>query len=106
MPSRIAWSSALPLVGLEIVRRTTPSTGSSTRSSPATPLVEDDEGVDLVHRLALFAQDLLDGAGVLGLDGHLHLHRFEDDDGVALRDRVPHVALDLPHGAGDVRFDV
>src|SRR3954453_1507396 len=32
--SRIAWSSALRLRGLEIVRRTTPSAGSSMSSSP------------------------------------------------------------------------
>src|SRR3954469_24778660 len=79
------------------------------RSSPgmrATRLLEDDERVALVHRLALLAEDLLDGARVLGLDGHLHLHRLEDDDRVALLDAVSPLAFDLPHGAGDVRFDV
>src|SRR5690348_7814081 len=70
------------------------------------PLLEDDERVALVHRLALLAEDLLDGARVLRLDGHLHLHRLEDDDGVALGDLLPDRALDLPHGPGDVRFDV
>src|SRR5215204_5415739 len=35
MASRIAWSSALRLSGLEIVSRRTPSSGSSTRSRPA-----------------------------------------------------------------------
>jgi hypothetical protein len=30
-----------------------------------------------------------DGALVLGLDGHLHLHRLEDHDGVALLDVSP-----------------
>src|SRR3954449_13032128 len=88
MPSRIAWSSALRLAGLEIVRRRTPGAGSSTRSSPGTPVFEHDEGVALVDRLTLLAEDLLDGPVVLGLDGHLHLHRLEDDDGVALRDGV------------------
>src|SRR4051812_29701255 len=34
MPSRIAWSSALRLAGLEIVRRRTPSAGRSVRTSP------------------------------------------------------------------------
>src|SRR3954469_19746078 len=34
IPSRIAWSSALRLAGLEIVRRRTPSAGSSWRSCP------------------------------------------------------------------------
>src|SRR3954471_7333428 len=104
--SRIAWSSALRLVGLEIVSRRTPSAGSSTRSSPGTRLIEHDEGVALVDRLTLLAEDLLDGAGILGLDRHLHLHRLEDDDGVALLDRVTDRALDLPHRAGDVGFDV
>src|SRR5690349_24679162 len=70
------------------------------------PLLEDDERVALVHRLALLAEDLLDGAGVFSLHRHLHLHGLEDHDGVALVDRVPHGALDLPHGSGDVRFDV
>src|SRR4051794_32262485 len=68
--------------------------------------IEHDEGVALVHRLPLLAEDLLDGAGVLGLHRHLHLHGLEDHDGVALVDRVSHGALDLPHGSGDVRFDV
>src|SRR3954454_3810323 len=34
IPSRIAWSSALRLAGLEIVRRRTPSAGSACRSWP------------------------------------------------------------------------
>src|SRR4051794_14721151 len=34
MPSRIAWSSALRLAGLEIVRRRTPSAGRSVKTSP------------------------------------------------------------------------
>src|SRR4051794_4950993 len=74
--------------------------------APGYPLFEHDERVALVHRLALLAQDLLDGALVLGLHGHLHLHGLEDHDGVALVDLVPDRALDLPHGPGDVRFDV
>src|SRR5215470_15241463 len=83
--SRIAWSSALRLAGLEIVSRKTPSTGRSKRSSPAIDgreasagwLFEDDQRVALVHGLPFLAQDLLDRSGVLGLDGHLHLHRLE-----------------------------
>src|SRR3954471_18713397 len=85
--SRIAWSSALRLAGLEIVNRRTPAAGSSMCSSPgmrAPRLFEDYERVALVHRLALLAEDLLDGAGVLGLHRHLHLHGLEDHDGVAL----------------------
>ena len=95
-PSRIAWSSALRLAGLEIVRRRTPSAGRSVRTSPlmggnlvAARLLEHDERVALVHGLALLAEDLLDHAGVLGLDRHLHLHRLEDHDRVALLDRSP-----------------
>src|ERR671932_643135 len=87
--SRIAWSSALRLAGLEIVRRRTPSAGRSMSTSPLMAwnvvpgaggpvLLEHDQGVALVHRLALLAEDLPDQAGVLGLDGHLHLHRLED----------------------------
>src|ERR1051325_885972 len=76
--SRIAWSSALRFEGLEIVSRRIPSAGSSMSSSPGMEtarklagLLEDDERVALVHGLALLAEDLLDGAGVLGLHRHL-----------------------------------
>src|SRR3954471_20461719 len=103
MPSRIAWSSALRLPGLEIVRRRTPSAGVSVRSRP---LFKDDERIALVHGLALLAEELLDSALVLGLDGHLHLHGLEDDDGVALADLIADLAFDLPHGARDVGLDV
>src|SRR6476661_390771 len=92
-----------------MVSRTTPSAGSSTRSSPGmrrARLLEHDEGVPLVDRLALLAEDLLDDALVLGLDRHLHLHGLEDRDGVALRDLVAHGTLDLPHRARDVGLDV
>src|SRR3954469_23745964 len=115
MPSRIAWSSALRLAGLEIVRRRTPSPGRSLRTSPLMAgnlvtglvrLLEDDQRVALVHRLALLAEDLLDRAGVLGLDRHLHLHRLEDDHGVALVDLLADLALDLPDGARDVGHDL
>src|SRR5437764_14392427 len=102
-PSRIAWSSALRLDGLEIVRRRTPSAGVSVRRRP---LLKDDEGIALVHRLSLLAEDLLHRALVLRLDGHLHLHRLEDHHGVALGDHVADLALDLPHGARDVGLDV
>src|SRR3954454_8258276 len=118
--SRIAWSSALRFCGLEIVRRRTPSDGRSRSSSPAMPagnvtsraaarrrgLFEDHQRVALVDGLPLLAQDLLDDAWVLGLDGHLHLHRLEDHDRVALLDAVADLALDLPHVARDVGLDV
>src|SRR5437868_14711356 len=103
MPSRIPWSSALRLAGLEIVRRRTPSAGVSVRRRP---LLKDDEGIALVDGLSLLAEDLLHGALVLGLDGHLHLHRLEDHDGVAFGDLVADLAFDLPHGARDVGLDV
>src|SRR3954468_12147421 len=112
--SRIGWSSALRFAGLEIVSRRTPSAGRSRSSSPAMNgreasaggLLEDHEGVPLVHGLALLAEDLLDGARVLGLDGHLHLHRLEDHDRVALVDLVADLALDLPHRSRDVGLDL
>jgi hypothetical protein len=66
------------------------------------PLLEHDQGLALVDRLALLAEDLADNSGVLGLDGHLHLHRLEDRHGVALLDLVADRALDLPDRAGDV----
>src|SRR3954464_13063975 len=108
IPSRIAWSSALRLAGLEMRSRRTPSAGSSCRSSPGRrpSLLEHYEDVPFVARLTLLAEDLLDLALVLGLDGHLHLHRLEDHDRVALGDRVADLALDLPHSARDVGLDV
>src|SRR5207249_10231021 len=57
-------------------------------------------------RLAFLAADLLDGPRILGLDGHLHLHRLEYHQRVALVDRLAELALDLPDRSGDVRFDV
>src|SRR5579884_1389586 len=105
--SRIAWSSAPRLPGLEMVRRATPGSGSSTSSLPPGPgLLEDNERFALGDRLALLDEDLLDDALVLALHGHLHLHRLEDHDRVALLDRVAHLDLDLPHGSGDMRLDV
>src|SRR6202007_1126002 len=65
-------------------------------------LLEHDQRVALVDRLTLLAEDLGHFAGVLGLDGHLHLHRLEDRDRVALLDLIADGALDFPHGAGDV----
>src|SRR5919197_1110348 len=103
MPSSISRSSALRLAGFEIVRRRTPSAGVSVRSRP---LFKDDERIALIHRLTLLAEDLLHGALVLGLHGHLHLHRLEDDDRVTLADLVADLAFDLPHGARDVGLDV
>src|SRR5215211_559834 len=80
---------------------------SSVRSlspeSEAMVLFEDDEDVALLHRLALLDPDLLHRAGILCLDGHLHLHRLEDDHGVALVDLVAGFDLDLPNSSGDVR---
>src|SRR3954451_15630166 len=103
-PSSSSWSRALRAPGRFRVRRATASAGSS-RSSfpPANPsaislrLFQDDQDVALGNRLALFDADLGHLAGVLGLDGHLHLHRLEDDDGVALVDLIADRDLDLPH---------
>src|SRR5919199_1523163 len=113
--SRIGWSRALRLPGLEIVNRATCSAGrsrtslpsaSSTGAEAASPSAEDKERVALVDCLALLAEHLLDGSGVLGLQRHLHLHGLEYDDRVALVDLVPDRDLDLPDDAGDVRLDV
>src|ERR1700730_14187135 len=65
-------------------------------------LLEHDERIALADGLALGADDLRDGAGVFGLDGHLHLHRLEDRNRVALLDRVADRTLDFPDGARDV----
>src|SRR3954454_14744854 len=100
-PSRMVTSSALRLAAFSNVTRATPAAGSS-----VVTLLKDHERVALVDRLALRDQDLLDGALVLGLHGHLHLHRFEDRDGVALGHLVSHGHLDLPYGGGDMRVDV
>src|SRR5437899_12474514 len=102
-----------------MVRRVTPSTGWSTSSLPSASsrgdapedtgenyLLEDDQRVALADRLALLAEDLDDRPRVLGLDGHLHLHRLEYRDGVALFDLVADGALDFPYGAGDVGLDL
>src|SRR5215217_3630596 len=111
--SRISWSSAPRFFGFEILRRTTWSAGSSRMSLPEASscfspdaLLKDHQRVALGHGLALFALDLLDGALVLGLDRHLHLHRLEDDQRVALRDVLSDRALDLPDRSCDVRFDI
>src|SRR5436190_23020745 len=105
-PSRMAWSSAPRLPGFEMVSRATPGAGSSTSSRPpGESLLEDNERVALRHRFALGDADLLDHAGVLGLDRHLHLHRLEDHHGVALLHVVADLDLDLPHGARDVGLD-
>src|SRR5215211_3519186 len=69
-------------------------------------LLEHDERVALVDRLALLAQDLAHDAAVLGLDRHLHLHGLEDHDGVALGHRGADLALDLPDRARDVGLDL
>src|SRR5437588_10886080 len=102
-PSRIAWSSAPRLPGLEIVRRPTPGAGSSTSSrplsAPGRPLLEDNERVALGYRLPLLAEDLLDNAGILSLHRHLHLHRLKNHHRVALGDIVAELDFDLPHRA-------
>src|SRR3954447_9679020 len=104
--SRISWSSAPRLAGFEILILTTPALGSSRRTFPDASSVEDNESVTFRHGLALFALDLLHGAVVLGLDGHLHLHRLEDHERVAFLDLLAHLDLDFPDGSGDVGFDV
>src|SRR5437660_2501550 len=73
---------------------------------PTTQSFERYESVTLVNRLALLHVDHLHDAGLLGLDGHLHLHRLEDHDCVALVHRVSGRDLDLPHGAGYVCLDL
>src|ERR1700759_4486562 len=94
-PSRIAWSSAPRLPGLEMVSRATPGAGSSTSSRPpGGAAFADKEGAPLGARLPLLHEDLLDHAGVLGLDRHLHLHRLEDHHRVALRHAVADLDLD------------
>src|ERR1700689_510039 len=121
--SRIGWSSALRLAGLEIVSRRTPSAGSSIRSLPSassrgaalvdtgrqarraqarasSSLLEHDQRVALVDRLTLLAADLRHRARVLRLHRHLHLHRLQDRHRVALLHRVAHSALDFPYRAG------
>src|SRR5581483_4665531 len=115
---RMSWARAFRRAGLEIVKRATAGAGwsrtslppaSSVRSPSASggmALLEDDEDVALLDRLALLAADLLDRARVLGPDGHLHLHGFEDDDRVAIVNLVAGRDLDLPHGARDVGRDV
>src|SRR6185436_18796059 len=83
--SRISWSSALRLPGLRIVSRATASAGRSRTSLPEASswvLLKDDQRIAFADRLALLDLDLLDGAGLLGFDRHLHLHRLEDHDGV------------------------
>src|SRR3954451_1618027 len=106
--SRGSWSSPPRLSGFEILMRTTLSAGSSTSSLPdaSSLLLKLHQRVALGHRLALFDEDRLDGALVLRLDGHLHLHRLEDRDRVALGDLLADLALDLPDGPRDVRLDV
>src|SRR3954452_6276089 len=109
--SRISWSRAPRFDGFAILSRTTWSAGSSRLSLPDASscvpvLLKDHQRVALRDRLTLRAGDLCDGSFVLGLDGHLHLHRFEDDEGVALGDLLADLALDLPDRPCDVSFDV
>src|SRR4051812_7814108 len=106
MASRISWSSAPRFSGFEIFSLTTPSAGSSTTSLPDARSAKDHESVALRDGLPLLARDLRDGAVVLGLDRHLHLHRLEDHERVALFHFVADLALDLPHGPGDVGLHV
>src|SRR3954465_16064109 len=106
MQSRISWSRAPRFAGFEIFILATPLVGSSTRTFPEASSVKNDQGVALRNRLPFLALDLGDRAVVLGLDGHLHLHRLEDHERVALLDLIADLALDLPHGPGDVGLDV
>src|SRR5215211_7016716 len=96
--SRISWSSAPRLSGLEIRMRSTRSAGSSSSSLPdaSSVLLKDHQRVALGHGLALLDDDLLHGPLVLGLHWHLHLHGLEDRDRVALLDLLSDRALDLP----------
>src|ERR1700761_4511535 len=75
---------------------------SSSKIVRRTRLPEDDEDVAFLDRVALGDADLGDGAGVLGLDRHLHLDRLDDHHLVADRDRVTDRAFDFPDGARDV----
>src|SRR3954452_7030098 len=106
--SRISWSSAPRLSGVEILIQRMLCAGSSTSSLPdsSSVLLKLHQRVALRHRLALHDEDRLDRALVFRLDGHLHLHRLEDRDGVAFGDRLADLALDLPDRPGDVRLDV
>src|ERR671912_772802 len=109
--SRISWSSAPRFFGFEIFSRTTWSAGSSRMSLPeasscVSPLLKDHQRVALGDRLALLAFDLLDGALVLRLDRHLHLHRLEDDERVALVNLLADLTFDLPDRSCDVSLDV
>ena len=92
----------LAVAGVSRASRGQASAALRPRRASLAALLEHDERVALVDRLALLAADLGDRAGVLGLDGHLHLHRLEDRDRVALLDLVADGALDFPYGAGDV----
>src|SRR5829696_2869090 len=113
IPLSVSWSSALREPGRFSVSLATASAGSSRSSFPpasssamALRLFEDDEDVALGDRLTFLAANLGDLARILGLDGHLHLHRLEDDNRVALGDLVADLDLDLPDCAGDVRLYV
>src|SRR4051812_30375452 len=106
MQSRISWSSAPRLAGFEILILTTPSTGSSRTTFPEASSAKNDQRIALRHGLPFLALDLFDRAVVLGLDGHLHLHRLEDHERVAFLDLIADLALHLPHGPGDVGLDV
>ena len=50
---------------------------------------ENDQHVAFLDGLALLALDLRDGAVVLRLHRHLHLHRLEDHHRVAVGDSAP-----------------
>src|SRR5271166_1900719 len=110
LPSASSRGGALD-TGERLVERACPRTRWWRRCSRAgrearEALLQHHQRVALVDRLALLAADLRDRAGVLRLDGHLHLHRLEDRHGVALLDRVPDGTFDFPHRAGDMRLDL
>src|SRR5437879_11494491 len=62
-------------------------------------LGEDEEGLPVLHRLAVFHKHRLDHAGGVGLDLVHQLHRLDDADRLAFLDAL----ADLDKGIGVVR---
>src|SRR5690242_12649925 len=69
-------------------------------------LVQDGDGVALLHGLPFLHLDLPHDAGARRLHGNFHLHRFQHDDGVAGPHRVALLGRDLEHDARDVSLDL
>src|SRR2546423_9485374 len=101
MASRIGWSSALRLSGFEIVRRTTPSAGSSTSSLPPA----SSRGCALEATAADTSRARPNGDLAIGFAmkaGALPGRRarlLEHDERVALVDGLALLAADLHDGA-------